>query len=162
MSAAPLLWHYTIGHFFQRILNEKTIRPSSTYIEPAKFPVVWFSRNPVWEPAAMRSLITDDGSVQPLTMEELGQHAGGLYRIGVAKATAPHSWDDFVRLSGLSRDSISRLRRSAKARGANLKDWFASFEPIEASQWQIVEVWLNHAWTNTNPVPTKEIIVSAV
>ncbi len=65
-------------------------------------------------------------------------------------------------LSGLSRDSISRLRRSAKARGANLKDWFASFEPIEASQWQIVEVWLNHAWTNTNPVPTKEIIVSAV
>ena len=160
MSATPTLWHYTFGQHYQRILAEKAIRPSSAYIEPAKFPVVWFSRNRIWEPAAMRSLITEDGDLKPLTMEELGQQAGGLFRIGVAKETAPHNWDDFVRLSGLPKDVIIGLRKVAKSRVANLKDWFASFEPVDQSKWLLVEVWQNKAWTHGGPGSAKDIIVS--
>ena len=161
MNDSQMLWHYTIGQHYQRIVADNAILPSSAYLEPAKCPVVWFSRNPIWEPAAVRALVTDDGSLQPLTMEELGQQAGGLYRIGVAKETAPHNWDDFLRLSGMSRDNITRLRRVAKYRGANLKDWFASFEPIDRSKWLIAEVWWNHAWSQGQPAPSNEIIVSA-
>ena len=159
MSATPMLWHYTIGQHYQRILAEKTIRPSTAYIEPASCPVVWFSRNQVFEPAATRGLITDDGSVEPLTMDELAVHAAGLYRIGVARETAPHNWDDYVRLSGLPRDVIIGLRKLAKNKGASLKDWFASFDPVDHTKWLVVEAWQNHTWTHGGPGAASNIIV---
>ena len=83
-----------------------------------------------------------------LTMEELRDQGGGLYRIGVAQETAPHNWDDFVRMSGSSREIVAELRRIAKIRNASRKDWFVSFEPVNESKWLAVEVLDNHKWVS--------------
>jgi hypothetical protein len=148
MNTTSLLWHYTFGHNFQRILADKTIKPSTAYAVKEARPVVWFSRNQIWEAAATKGLVTDDGTVMNLTMDELRDQGGGLYRIGVAQETAPHNWDDFVRLSGSSREIVAELRRIAKIRNSSLKDWFASFEPVDQSKWLAVEVLHNHEWVS--------------
>ena len=148
MNATSLLWHYTFGHNFQRILADQTIKPSTAYAVKEARPVVWFSRNQIWEAAATKGLVTDDGTVQNFTMEELREHGGGLYRFGVAPESAPHNWDDFERLSGSSREVIAELRRIAKIRNSSRKDWFASFEPVDQSKWLAVEVMDNHKWVS--------------
>ena len=160
MDPTSLLWHYTFGQNFQRILADAALKPSAAYLSREGCPVVWFSRNRVWEPAALRGLITDDGTVQNLTMEELGTHGGGLFRIGVARETVPHNFDDFVKKSELPRDRVAELRRVAKDKGANLKEWFASFEPVPREQWLAVEMWQNHAWVALTPSLPANFVVS--
>jgi hypothetical protein len=144
-----LLWHYTFGHLFQKIVADQAIVPSAAYTHRKATPVVWFSRNQVWESAALKSLTTDDGQVQALTLEEFRQHGGGLYRIGVERGTAPNNWDAFVQKSEVSRDTVLELRHLAKGKGASLKDWFASFEPVPQSKWLAVEILDNHQWIPT-------------
>jgi hypothetical protein len=149
MDTTSLLWHYTIGNSLRRILGDKAIKPSAAYVSKEAKPVVWFSRNQVWDSGATKGLVTEEGGVQPLTMEELRVHGGGLYRIGVARETAPHNFDEFVRLSGISRAMASELRHIAKNKGASLKEWFASFDPVEQSKWLTLETWENHQWVNS-------------
>src|ERR1022692_422884 len=124
MSTKSLLWHYTIGQNYRLILADKAIKPSVAYTAFKKWPVVWFSRNQVWEAEATKGMESADGTWQQLTQAELGEVGGGLYRIGVAPETAPHDWDHFVRMSGIVREIALGLRRVAKAKGANHKDWF--------------------------------------
>jgi hypothetical protein len=148
MNTTSMLWHYTFGHNYQRILADQAIKPMATYVAMEACPVVWFSRNQIWEAAATKGLVKDDGTVTNFTMEELGQHGGGLYRIGVAQETAPHNWDDFVRIGGIARDVVTELRRIAKKSNASRKDWFASFEPVKQSKWLALEVLVNHKWVS--------------
>jgi hypothetical protein len=148
MSTTSLLWHYTIGQNFQLIVADKTIKLSSAYSGTNDWPVVWFSRNQVWESATTKGMEMPDGTWQQLTNEELQEKAGGLYRIGVARETAPHNWDDFVRLSGISHAIAAGLRRTAKEKNASHKDWFASFDPVDQAKWLAAEVWENHQWVS--------------
>lgn len=157
MSTTSLLWHYTIGLNYRLILADRAIKPSAAYTAAKKWPVVWFSRNQVWESAATKGIETDDGTWQQLTQEELGKVAGGLYRIGVAPETAPHHWDDFVRLSGIAREFALGLRKAAKARGANHKDWFASFDPVDQTKWLAVDVWENCQWVDLAQIQAKQL-----
>src|SRR5271156_3094125 len=122
MSATSLLWHYTIGQNFRLILADQAIKPSAAYTGTKDWPVVWFSRNQIWEAAATKGIEQPDGTWQKLTTEELANVAGGLYRIGVAHETAPHGWDDFVRLSRIASSIARDLRRAAKDSGASHKD----------------------------------------
>jgi hypothetical protein len=146
MNTTDLLWHYTFGQHYQQILADQALKPSAAYLGKDACPVVWFSRNQVWESAATKGLVTDEGTVQNLTMDELRQHGGGLYRFGVARATAPHNWDDFTHKSGMSHDTLAELRRIAKSKSASLKEWFASFDPVVRSQWLAVEIFANNQW----------------
>jgi hypothetical protein len=159
MTTPSFLWHYTYGQNLQKIVADKSIKPSSKYVGKDAPPIVWFSRNPVWDSAATKGLITDEGTVQNLTMEELRQHGGGLYRIKVAKETAPHNWDDFVKKSGLAHDIIAELRRLAKDKGASLKEWFASFEPVNQEKWLAIEVMDNHKWISAIQGPQTNFVV---
>ena len=161
MNATLMLWHYTFGQNFQRIVSDKAIKPSNAYLGTDAPAVVWFSRNQIWDSAATKSLVGDDGTVQNLTMEELRQHGGGLYRIGVAHETAPHNWDAFVQKSGISHDTAVELRRVAKKNGASLKEWFASFDPVEQSKWLAVELMDNHKWINAIQGPATSFNVQA-
>jgi hypothetical protein len=148
MSATSLLWHYTIGQNFQFIVADKAIKPSALYSGTKDWPVVWFSRNQVWESAVSKGMETPEGTWQQLTNEELNKMGGGLYRIGAARETTPHNWDDFVRLSGISHAIAAGLKRSAKDKGASHKDWFASFDPVDQAKWLAVEVWENQQWVS--------------
>ena len=154
MSTTSLLWHYTTGQNYRLILADKAIKPSSAYSGTKDGPVVWFSRNQVWDSSTTKGLNQPDGTWRQLTTEELDKLAGGLYRIGVARETAPHGWDDFVRLSGIARSIAVDLRRAAKERGASHKDWFVSFDPVPQIQWLAAEVWetINgSAWRRARP-----------
>jgi hypothetical protein len=146
MSTTSLLWHYTIGQNYRLILAHKAIKPSAAYTGTKDWPVVWFSRNQVWESSATKGLEKPDGTWQLLTLDELREVGGGLYRIGVAREAAPHNWDDFVRTSGIAAQIAADLKRAAKEKGASHKDWFASFDPVDSLQWLAVEVWENHQW----------------
>ncbi len=146
--STPLLWHYTIGQNYRLILADKAIKPSAAYTGTKNWPAIWFSRNQVWESSATKGLDQPDGTWKPLTLEELREVGGGLYRIGVAKETAPLTWDDFVRISGIAAQIAADLKRSAKERGATHKDWFASLVPVHSLQWLAVEVWENNQWVS--------------
>jgi hypothetical protein len=146
MSTTLLLWHYTIGQNYRLILAHKAIKPSSAYTGTKEWPVVWFSRNQVWESSATKGLEKPDGTWQQLTLDELRDVGGGLYRIGVAREAAPHNWDDFVRASGIATQVAADLKRAAKQKGASHKDWFASFDPVDSLQWLAVEAWEDHQW----------------
>lgn len=161
MNTLPLLWHYTYGQNLQSIVADKLIKPSAKYVVKEAAPVVWFSRNQLWESAATKALIGDDGNVQNLTMEELRLHGGGLYRIGVARGSAPHNWDEFVTKSGISREIVAELRRLAKDKGASLKEWFASFEAVDQGKWLAIEVMDNHKWISAIQGQPTSFVVQA-
>lgn len=148
MSTTPLLWHYTIGQNYKLILADKMIKPSSAYTGTNEFPVIWFSRNQVWDSSATKGIDQPDGAWKQLTLEELREVGGGLFRIGVARETAPHNWDEFVRLSGMPRDRALGMRKVAKDKGASHKDWFVSFDPVERAKWVTVGLWENNQWVN--------------
>jgi hypothetical protein len=161
MNTTPMLWHYTFGHNYERIRADQAIKPMATYVAKEACPVVWFSRNQVWEATATKGLSTEDGMVTNCSMEELAQHGGGLYRIGVAQETAPHNWDDFVRIGKISREVALELRRFAKLRNSNRKDWFVSFEPVVQDKWVAVEVLDNHTWVTAIYRQAPSIIIHA-
>ena len=146
MSTTSLLWHYTIGQDYRRIVAAKLLKPSAAYSGTDQWPVVWFSRNQVWESSSTKILTNPDGTEQVLTLEELDAVGGGLFRFGVAKETAPYGWDEFVKKSGMPREIAAGLRRLAKEKGSNIKYWFASFDAVDQTKWLAIEVSENHKW----------------
>src|SRR5262245_38170328 len=146
MSDERLLWHYTTGVTFQRILQDSSIRPATTGAPQGERPAVWFSRNKTWEPTASRVFSFPDGALRRATTEEMLRHGQGLIRIGVRRETAPHNWDEFVRLSGASERTIRGLKAAAKECGSNYKDWFVSFDPVPREEWVVVEDMRGSAW----------------
>src|SRR5262249_26455803 len=137
MSDERLLWHYTIRVHFQSILQDALIKSATSGVPQGERPVVWFTRNESWEPTANKVFQRPDGTARLSTTEEMLRLGQGLIRIGVKRETAPHNWDEFVRLGGASERTIKELKDTAKARGSNHKDWFVSFDPIPREKWVV-------------------------
>ncbi len=146
MSDERLLWHYTHGVNFRSILHDCLIKPATDDAAEGERPAVWFSRNEIWEPTANKVFWSPDGTPRISTTEEMLRHGQGLIRIGVKRETAPHNWDEFVRLSGAPERTIRALKSTAKARGSNHKDWFVSFDPVPREKWVVVEEMRGSAW----------------
>lgn len=90
--------------------------------------------------------IPDDGvPARKLYMDGLHK-VYGIYRIGVAPETAPLTWDDIKALSGMPAVDAGPPSARSPKRGANLKEWRGSFDPVSRDHWLAVEKFDGFNW----------------
>jgi hypothetical protein len=137
---APLLWHYTVGQWLRLILRDGLIRPATAFLPPDEKPVVWFSRNPDWEPTANKIRGNSDGSVVCLDMHGTAELGEGLARIGVAPQVAPYNWHQLKKLAGTKSAMARALEEAAIRQGSSPRDWYGTFDPVPREKWLSIEV----------------------
>jgi len=148
-----LCWHYTVGLKMEQILRSGVLLPATAGVPDWERPAVWFSTNRVWEQTANKMYFDARGVRHLGTKQTTEKYAHGLYRIGVAKETAPHDWATFRKLSGIKRMQARLLEKSARKAGASSEQWRVSFEPVPASMWVAVERWNGAAWVPASVDP---------
>lgn len=154
MAKPSIVWHYTVGEHLEDIVAEGWIRLTMVEVPENERPAVWFSSNPQWEVTANKRWREDDGTARELNREETHERGGGLARIAVSIATAPHDWLAFQRLSGIEERHAKKLASEGFKRGASWKEWFVSFDPVPREKWLAVEVWDGNAWQPHAPQPS--------
>lgn len=143
-----LLWHYTVGRYFESILADGYIKPTTAYITPGERPAVWFSLNQDWEQTANKLWLNNDGTVRALTRDETRSMGGGLVRFGVSPRTAPFNWRQFVTKSRIDRRVARAVVDVAHKQGSDPAQWRVSFDPVPRKLWLAVDVWdsADHCW----------------
>lgn len=148
-----LLWHYTTGRKYPLIVADGRIKPTDVNIDKGERPAVWFSSNQHYEVTAAKGW-NDGGVRRTCTMEQMHEWHG-LVRIGVERAEAPHDWESFKRLSGVSPRTASILRAVGYAQGARISEWFVAFEPVPVERWVAVEFWNGKSWDRLSPAENR-------
>jgi len=140
------IWHYTIKERLDQILKDRLIKPAVAAVGAHEKPAVWFSSNQSWEETANKVL----GDFADLLLldrkKKTHEMSKGLARIGVASETAPLTWNDFKRLSGIKPKEAKDLYQLAIAIGARIGEWFVSFDAVPAEKWLAVELWDGTNW----------------
>ena len=95
-----VVYHYTIKEHLDGIIRDGRIARARTGVPPGEKPVVWFSRNTVWEETANKMYL-EKGEIVFGTKQSTHERSGGLARLGVYSKTAPHNWSSFMKLSGI-------------------------------------------------------------
>ncbi len=140
------IWHYTTFECLLEIITDGQIRPATERVPVGERPIVWFSRNPKWEPTATKTFCGPDGTMREATIEEMEQIAGGLARIEVQSETAPHGWRQLQRLSCMRASVARRLEKAALRVYSFPEDWRGTFDPVPKERWISIEVFRNGTW----------------
>jgi hypothetical protein len=143
---ASIRWHYTVGERLESILRDRVIKPAAPLVSAAEKPVVWFSSNQDWEETVNKGAVDPFGSFTAGTKESTHRPVGWLVRIGVSPSDAPHDWNAFKRLSGISNRTAQGLYEAAKKTGARPGQWFFSFGPVPEEKWVAVEYYNGTEW----------------
>lgn len=142
-------WHYTIEVRVRSIKKDLHLKPAYQGIPEREIPVLWFSRNPRWEPTASKIAIHRSGQVRLLTTKEMFSELGDqLYRFSYP---VDHlmPWHILKRKARISTKEQRRLIKKAKEQGSNYLDWYGTTEPIwvddadlKAEKWNpIRKIW---------------------
>jgi hypothetical protein len=145
-DAGPIRWHYTVVAKLRDIVRAGVINPTPADEAVGERPAVRFSANPFWEETASEPYRDADGVLRCGTRESTLWSGGGLARIGVRPADAPHDWKAYKSLSGISADKARQMYEAGIAAGAKTSEWFATFDPVPAAKWVAVEVWDGTRW----------------
>jgi hypothetical protein len=146
----PMLWHYTYGIAFRKIIADGKLKTTSLGVDPGERPALWFSSNQLWERTAHKG-----GCVG---MADTHRQYGGLYRFGVDPANAPHGWEAHVSGSGVTGRTAARLAAAGESVGANPAEWFVSYDPVGRDKWVQVERWTGAAWVRADALDMLGII----
>lgn len=135
------IWHYTIGRHLPAIRESKVIKLSTKNVPANERATVWFSSNSIWENTCNKVWESRNGRITWLTKEETHKLGGGLFRIEVSPDAAPYNWEDFKRLSGISRGSISHMEMFQRKVGARNNQWYCSFDEVPSDYWLDIQIW---------------------
>jgi hypothetical protein len=138
-------YHYTVKLRLDSILADGLIKCATEGVFGGERPAVWFTTNPTWEETANKAVDNGFGR-ESLTRDQTHEVFEGLVRIAVADETAPHDWNAYRRLSGVSPKMANALRTLAYRAGSKLGEWFISFEPVPRDLWLAVEIWDGEKW----------------
>ena len=124
----------------QQILREGGLRLATESVDGCERPGVWFSSNQTWESTVNK--------LPPSGDRGFLAHAKilGVARIGVTRDTAPVSWEDYCRISGLDLALARGFERSGNAMGASSSEWYVSFDPVPRERWKAIEVSRDGQW----------------
>jgi hypothetical protein len=139
-----LVYHYTVECNFKKILASGVILPATAGVLPPERPIVWFSTNPLWENTVKKGIpFKEDGFffVETMGWAEFNSCGIPLYRIGVARETAPLRWRDLRELSLMWPTYASALVRVAKMEYAQSGEWRGTFDPVPVEKWVTVETY---------------------
>ncbi len=139
-EGVAMLWYYTTAKELNDILGAGELRPEAIAREKA---AVWFSTNQDWEPIANMPRRESAGRLSKDQTYVLG---GGLARIGVDLATAPHDWKAFKQLSGIAPKTAKEVYNAAVQAGSRPGHWHASFEAVARSKWLAIEILDGEVW----------------
>ena len=141
-------WHYTTGNKLHPIAMSSELRPTAVGAAPHERPILWFSKNQVWEPTATKHFIVKGQQVRP-TVKQLHE-ALGLYRFGVPEESAwLKEWTDISVLAGTPREEIEAMRRVGMRWGANPDDWLGCFRSVDLHE-PVFEAWNGLSWEVAN------------
>lgn len=156
-----ILWHYTTGRSLGAILRDRELRP---FGDPrGERPAVWFTEREQWDPGASIGIYRTPSLLEAQARGDAirrsrGEEAarsfllgvaqtmvrdvfGGLMaRIGVDPQAAPHTWDDWKRITCMSPEAARQIEEQDRAKGAGNRQWRISLEPVPASRWVALEV----------------------
>ena len=141
-----VVWHYTKAIHLPRILAEGCIKPATAGVRGSKRPIVWFSTNE-WFEWTVGTGRLENGNYVEDTFEEMNAKYG-LARIGVARETAPYTWRDLKKLSGMRPGDAKKLVQAAIRRGASPHEWRGTFEPVPKEKWLAVQVYEGERWVD--------------
>ena len=157
-----VLFHYTTGSVFRKILHQGAILPDRT--EPdneAEIPTVNFSTNPVWERTRFRVGRMPDGQLVMLNKKLLNKFDGGLIRIVVPAHIAPMNWHTMRDNCGMAQPAIKGIYDFAISVGARTSEWFFTTESVPEDSWITVEKMLeDETWVELpeDEIPDPETI----
>jgi len=149
-----LVWHYTTGQHAQLICADGFMRPWGWTRKAARrlwndrgaarlydrVPLLWFSRNQIYEPTARKGLATPAGVIW-LTGSQTEVYGSGLFRFGVDAAVVPLRWYDHLELNHVPRRAARIMERQGYP-----PDWLASRRPIPLSRCHAIELFYQHEW----------------
>ena len=92
-------------------------------------PILWFSTNPYWERSVMKAVKAPDARLQDLSMAEMLKMGIYLFRIGVHRQFAPHTWKALKELSGIDPKTARSLKKAAKSVAAVPYEWCGPKRP---------------------------------
>jgi len=129
-----IAWHYTTGQKYELIKKTGILLPADIGVVAPEKPILWFSTHREYEPSALKPLGDSQGNiVRMLTLHEMKDVAGGLYRFGYpiarlkcgknlrkAAKIQPIMWESFVK-------SGARLK-------ANPADWWGRVGSLPLQQ----------------------------
>ena len=138
-----LIWHYTHGQNFPDILKSGYVDIERLYVPSTEKAVAWFSSDQFWENTVRKGGTRFSGGYG---MREMVAQGLSLYRIGVLPEAVPLNWTAIRMQSGMSAKMARGMIEVAKKWGANPLDWYGSFAPVPASQWQTVESFDGTKW----------------
>jgi hypothetical protein len=135
-----ILYHYTTGNIFRRILKQKAILPDLNEPDNEKeTPTVMFSTDPIWEKSRFRVGRMPDGQLIMLSQKLLKKFDGGLIRIVVPAEIAPLTWHDIKEKCGMSSIAIKSIYDFALSVGARTSHWFGTTKEVSEDVWITVE-----------------------
>ena len=121
--ATDHFYHYTVGIKLAGIIKADALMPAGVSAAPWEKPVLWFSRNPKWEPTATKILIANGQTFRP-SVAELHERAG-LYRF-VAANPRIYAWQIINRKAGVRLGDIKQMEKLGRKLGALPSDWFGT------------------------------------
>jgi hypothetical protein len=137
-------WHYTVGERFLTIEESGRLLPTDACIQPHERPVLWFSRNQLWEPTSRKAAFDKNGKFKPLTKQETSELGCGLVRYGYPAARLI-DWNELAKRANIFYSHVKLLEKRGREQGANPMDWMGSFSSIEVSE-LILESWDGKNW----------------
>jgi hypothetical protein len=139
-QGAPLVWHYTISDYLDRILEADQLRPrnparrSIAVSEPE--PMLWFSWNQQWDHSVMKVSVSVKSSIpHGRALSELVGR--GLVRFGAPASVAKLRWNDY-----LARNRTPHIQRDLMATRGNPAEWLATDEPVPLDACRRFEVYM--------------------
>lgn len=150
----PLVYHYTVGMYLDRI--QRALRPRSPKAPSAAInepkPLLWFSWNAVWEQSVTKDPRPPSLRVSPPTGRAVTECAAdGLIRFGAPASVAKLRWNDYLALNY----TPSVVRESMAQRG-NPVEWLATDQPVLLTECRAFEVYYQGRWVNGATVSDEE------
>jgi hypothetical protein len=138
VSKPDVIFHYTTGNVFKKILKQGAILPDKNEPDNQKeVASVTFSSHPEWEKTRFRVGRMPDGQLIMLSKNLLQKFDGGLIRIVVPAETAPLTWHEMKDVCNISGAAVKGIYDFALSVGARTSHWFATLDPVPE------EVWIN-------------------
>ena len=151
-----VLYHYTTGNVFKKILKQGAILPDKNEPDNEKeTATVTFSSHPEWEKTRFRVGRMPDGQLIMMSKKLLQKFDGGLIRIVVPAAIAPMTWHEMKEKCNLSSAAVKGIYDFAIQVGARTSHWYGTTEAVPEDLWLNVEkLDENETWVE---LPAEEI-----
>lgn len=146
----PLVYHYTVQRYLDRILASGALKPptsraararSAAFNEPN--PLLWFSWNSVWEYSVLKDPRPRDKQIPPTGRAITELWGEGLIRFSAPASVAKLRWNDY-----LARNDTPGVQRKLMSQWGNPADWLATDQPVPLTSCRAIEVWYNGCWVD--------------